>query len=47
MASQLGARKNGKFKALSTAPLRISAIVISHFGDRDQSGRWCCAMDGL
>ena len=27
--------------------LRISAIMISHFGDRDQSGRWCCAMDGL
>lgn len=27
--------------------LRISAIVIGHSGDRDQSGRWCCAVDGL
>jgi hypothetical protein len=27
--------------------LRISAMVISRFGERDQSGRWCCAVSGL
>ncbi|WP_175785165.1 IS66 family insertion sequence element accessory protein TnpB [Burkholderia cenocepacia] len=27
--------------------LRISAMVINRFGERDQSGRWCCAVNGL
>ena len=27
--------------------LRISAMVISRFGERDRSGRWCCAVNGL
>jgi hypothetical protein len=27
--------------------MRISAMVISRFGERDQSGRWCCAVNGL
>jgi hypothetical protein len=27
--------------------VRISAMVISRFGERDQSGRWCCAVNGL
>ncbi|QGW73670.1 hypothetical protein GON15_32155 [Burkholderia contaminans] len=29
------------------AMLRISAMVINRFGERDQSGRWCCAVNGL
>lgn len=29
------------------AKLRISAMVINRFGERDQSGRWCCAVNGL
>ncbi|PRF94645.1 glycosyltransferase family 2 protein, partial [Burkholderia multivorans] len=28
------------------ALLRISAMVINRFGERDQSGRWCCAVNG-
>lgn len=24
--------------------VRISVMVISRFGERDQSGRWCCAV---
>ncbi len=27
--------------------LRISVMVISRFGERDQFGRWCCAVNGL
>lgn len=27
--------------------MRISAMVINRFGERDQSGRWCCAVNGL
>ncbi|MCW5185329.1 hypothetical protein [Burkholderia cenocepacia] len=27
--------------------VRISAMVINRFGERDQSGRWCCAVNGL
>jgi hypothetical protein len=27
--------------------LRISALVISRFGERDLSGRWCCAVKEL
>ncbi|MBN7129801.1 hypothetical protein GY167_25370, partial [Burkholderia multivorans] len=31
----------------ATAPIvRISAMVINRFGERDQSGRWCCAVNG-
>ncbi|CAB3767353.1 hypothetical protein LMG29542_05586 [Paraburkholderia humisilvae] len=29
------------------AEVRISAMVISRFGERDRSGRWCCAVNGL
>ncbi len=31
----------------STANLRISVMVISRFGERDQFGRWCCAVNRL
>ncbi|MGN4078323.1 prepilin-type N-terminal cleavage/methylation domain-containing protein, partial [Burkholderia gladioli] len=27
--------------------LRISVMVIRRFGERDQFGRWCCAVNGL
>ncbi|WP_254223665.1 hypothetical protein [Burkholderia multivorans] len=27
--------------------MRISVMVISRFGERDQFGRWCCAVNGL
>jgi hypothetical protein len=27
--------------------LRISVMVISRFGERDQFGRWCCAVNEL
>jgi len=27
--------------------LRISAMVISRFGERDQFGSWCCAVREL
>ncbi len=27
--------------------LRISVMVISRFGERDQFGRWCCAVNRL
>jgi len=27
--------------------VRISVMVISRFGDRDQSRKWCCAVSGL
>ncbi|WP_435561968.1 prepilin-type N-terminal cleavage/methylation domain-containing protein [Burkholderia cenocepacia] len=27
--------------------VRISVMVISRFGERDQFGRWCCAVNGL
>ncbi|MBU9318971.1 hypothetical protein KTD09_29495 [Burkholderia multivorans] len=30
-----------------SSKLRISAMVINRFGERDQSGRWCCAVNGL
>ncbi|WP_374992235.1 helix-turn-helix domain-containing protein, partial [Burkholderia multivorans] len=26
--------------------LRISVMVIRRFGERDQFGRWCCAVNG-
>jgi hypothetical protein len=29
------------------AKLRISAMVISRFGERDQYGSWCCAVREL
>jgi len=32
---------------LGTLQVRISAMVINRFGERDQSGRWCCAVNGL
>ncbi|EEE01742.1 transposase [Burkholderia multivorans CGD1] len=32
---------------LRRAKVRISAMVINRFGERDQSGRWCCAVNGL
>ncbi|WP_436408038.1 hypothetical protein [Burkholderia vietnamiensis] len=34
-------------RRISTSCLRISAMVINRFGERDQSGRWCCAVNGL
>ncbi|EML1599341.1 hypothetical protein RVY52_004117 [Burkholderia cenocepacia] len=27
--------------------VRISVMVIRRFGERDQFGRWCCAVNGL
>ncbi|MGS1025540.1 prepilin-type N-terminal cleavage/methylation domain-containing protein [Burkholderia glumae] len=29
------------------ACVRISVMVISRFGERDQFGRWCCAVNRL
>ncbi|WP_254223669.1 hypothetical protein [Burkholderia multivorans] len=36
--------ENPIFKAVC---VRISVMVISRFGERDQFGRWCCAVNGL
>lgn len=33
--------------APSLGMLRISVMVISRSGERDQCGRWCCAVNGL
>lgn len=32
---------------MTAGTVRISAMVINRFGERDQSGRWCCAVNGL
>jgi len=32
---------------LEIAFVRISAMVISRFGERDQYGSWCCAVREL
>jgi hypothetical protein len=32
---------------LSIDRVRISAMVISRFGERDQYGSWCCAVREL
>ncbi|WP_330997643.1 JAB domain-containing protein, partial [Burkholderia vietnamiensis] len=33
-------------RLIEYAEMRISAMVINRFGERDQSGRWCCAVNG-
>ncbi|MDO5945853.1 hypothetical protein Q4P03_29195, partial [Burkholderia cepacia] len=35
-----------QFSHFRLAIVRISAMVINRFGERDQSGRWCCAVNG-
>ncbi|RQS03207.1 hypothetical protein DIE07_32235 [Burkholderia sp. Bp9002] len=32
---------------LGNSNMRISVMLISRFGERDQFGRWCCAVNGL
>ncbi|ERJ40180.1 hypothetical protein L810_5047 [Burkholderia sp. AU4i] len=32
---------------LRSLSVRISVMVIRRFGERDQFGRWCCAVNGL
>ncbi len=34
-------------RTLQRWKVRISVMVISRFGERDQFGRWCCAVNGL